>query len=327
MLIQDKAVWDADLDKNLTLMSTLGVDCVSMELPDGPGANQLMDLSTLASATAFFKAAKAKVAAHGMDLRTVLATSGFAEIKRGIAGRDEKIAFLQTVIRAMGAAGIPIMAYNFKLIVSKYLRSAPTKGRGTSTYISFDYDDYLKNPAPPLNPPLSEAQMWDNITYFLKAVIPLAEQHGVRLALHPDDPPMPQGLPPLAGAAHIASNFDQYQRIFDIVPSRSNGMLFCQGCVTEMQGVDVYDAIRHMGSRDKIVMVHFRNVRGEFPKFQETFVDNGDVDMFKAMQAYRDIGFKGPFSLDHSPMFPGAQVANQAFVVGYMRALIQAVYR
>jgi len=327
MLIQDKVVWDANVEKNLALMSTLGVDCVSMELPDGPRANPLMDLSTLDAATAFFKKAKATVAAHKMDLRTVLATSGFTEIKRGIAGRDEKIAFLQNVIQAMGVAGIPILAYNFKLIVSKYLRSAPTPGRGTSTYISFDYDDYLKKPAPPVNPPVSEAQMWDNISYFLKAVIPVAERAGVRLALHPDDPPMPHGLPPLAGAAHIASNFDQYQRIFDIVPSRSNGMLFCQGCVTEMQGVDVYDAIRHMGAIDKIVMVHFRNVRGEFPKFQETFVDNGDVDMVRAMQAYRDIGFKGPFSLDHSPMFSDAQIANQAFVVGYMRALIQTVYR
>ena len=327
MLIQDKVAWNADVESHLALMGTLGVDCVSMELPDDPCANPAMDLSTLALATAFFKKAKATVAAHGMDLRTVLATSGFAQIKRGIAGRDEKIAYLQNVLRAMGAAGIPIMAYNFKLIVSKYLRSAPTPGRGTSTYISFDYDDYLKHPAPAIDPPISEAKMWDNIGYFLKAVIPVAEQAGVRLALHPDDPPMPYGLPPLAGAAHIVSNFEQYQRIFDLVPSRANGMLFCQGCVTEMKGVDVYDAIRHMGSINKIVMVHFRNVRGEFPKFQETFVDNGDVDMLRAMQAYRDIGFKGPFSLDHSPMFPGSAVANQAFVVGYMRALIQAVYR
>ena len=94
-----------------------------------------------------------------------------------------------------------------------------------------------------------------------------------------------------------------------------------------MKGADVYDAIRKMGGMNKIVMVHFRNVRGESPHFQETFVDNGDVDMFRAMQAYRDAGFKGPFSLDHSPMFPGAEVANQAFVIGYLRALIQAVYR
>lgn len=327
MLIQDKVTWDAGIGNRLGLMSTLGIDCVSLELPDTPRGNPLMDLSTLESATAFFKAAKARVAAHNMDLRTVLATSGFAEVKRGIAGRDEKIAHLQNVLRAMGAAGIPIMAYNFKLLVSKNLRSAPTPGRGTAHYISFDYDAYLKNPAPALEEPVSEARMWDNIAYFLKAVIPVAEQSGVRLALHPDDPPMPKGLPPLAGAAHIVSDFDDYQRIFDLAPSHSNGMLFCQGCVTEMQGVDVYEAIRHMGSKDKIVMVHFRNVRGEFPRFEETFVDNGDVDMFRAMQAYRDIGFKGPFSLDHSPMFPGSEIANQAFVVGYMRALIQAVYR
>jgi mannonate dehydratase len=174
---------------------------------------------------------------------------------------------------------------------------------------------------------VSEAQVLDNLTYFLNALIPACEKAGVRMALHPDDPPVPHGTPPLAGAAHIVSTFDDYQRIFDIVPSPSNGMLFCQGCVTEMQGVDVYEAIRHMGSINKIVMVHFRNVRGEFPKFQETFVDNGDVDMYRAMQAYRDVGFKGPFSLDHSPLFAGSEVANQAFVVGYMRALIQAVYR
>jgi mannonate dehydratase len=327
MLIQDKLTWDANVENNLALMSTLGIDCISLELPDGPRANPLIDLSTPDACNAFFKKAKALVAAHNMDLRTVLATSGFAEIKRGIHGRDQKIAFLQNVLRAMGAAGIPIMAYNFKLIVSKYLRSAPTPGRGLSTYISFDYNEYLKKPAPALEPPLSEAQMLENLAYFLKAVIPVAEQAGVRLALHPDDPPVPRGTPALAGAAHIASTFDDYHRIFDLVPSRSNGMLFCQGCVTEMQGVDVYDAIRHMGEIDKIVMVHFRNVRGEFPKFQETFVDNGDVDMVRAMQAYRDVGFKGPFSLDHSPMFAGSEVANQAFVVGYMRALIQAVYR
>ena len=157
----------------------------------------------------------------------------------------------------MGAAGIPILAYNFKLLNSKLLRSAPSKGRGGASYISFDYDEYLKKPAPPIDPPVSEEKMWDNIAYFLKAVIPAAEKAGVRLALHPDDPPVPYGTPALAGAAHIVSSFDQYRRIFGIVPSSSNGMLFCQGCVTEMKGVDVYDAIRQMGSIDKIVMVHF----------------------------------------------------------------------
>jgi len=326
MYIQDKVSWDADIESRLALLRTLGVDCVAIDLPDGQPANGI-DLSTPQSATAFFKQAKTAVQAHGMELRTVLATSGFDEIKRGSTGRDQKIARLLTILDAMGTIGIPIMAYNFKLLNSKLLRSQPTQGRGGATYISFDYGEYLKQPAPPVEPPIAEVQMRDNLTYFLQAMIPVAERSGVRMALHPDDPPVPHGIPPLAGAAHIASSLDQYQQIFDILPSRSNGMLFCQGCVKEMQGVDVYEAIRQMGSLDRIVMVHFRNVRGSFPKFQETFVDDGEVDMYRAMQAYRDVGFTGPFSLDHSPAFPGAQIANQAFVIGYLRALIQAVYR
>jgi len=327
MLIQDKVSWGAGMEDKLRLLKTLGVDCISMDIPDGPRPGGAIDLSSVESATAFFRKAKATVAAHGLDLRTVLATSGFDEIKRGLPGRDAKIEWLSNAVAGMGAAGIPILAYNFKLLVSKHLRSTPTKGRGGAEYISFDYDAYLKNPAPPISPPVSEEKMWDNLGCFLNAVVPVAEQAGVRMALHPDDPPVPHGTPALAGAAHIVSTFDQYRRIFGIVPSTANGMLFCQGCVTEMQGVDVYDAIRQMGAIGKIVMVHFRNVRGEFPRFQETFVDEGDVDMFRAMQAYRDVGFMGPFSLDHSPMFPEAEIANQAFVVGYLRALIQAVYR
>lgn len=325
MLIQDKVTWEGDVDKKLAHLATLGVDCAALELPDPPLAG--MDLSTPESATAFFKQAKARVAEHGLELRTVLATSGFYDIKKGTAGRDQKIALLLNALQGMGAAGIPILAYNFKLLISKDLRSEPTQGRGSAKYISFDYDAYLKKPAVPVSPPISEEQMWNNLTYFLKAMIPVAEKAGVRMALHPDDPPVPHGTPALAGAAHIVSTLDNYQRIFGIVRSSSNGMLLCQGCVTEMKDVNVYDAIRQIGSMDKIVMVHFRNVRGEFPKFQEVFVDNGDVDMFRAMQAYRDVGFKGPFSLDHSPMFPGAEIANQAFAVGYLRALIQAVYR
>jgi len=327
MLIQEKITWDADVDRNLAHLAALGVDCVGFDLPDSHRDGALFDLSSAAAATAFFKEAKARVAAHGMELRTVQATNGFDEVKRGLPGRDAKIEFLQHVVQAMGANGIPVLAYNFKILNSKFLRSQPTIGRGGASYISFDYAAYLKNPATPIEPPITAEKMLDNLGYFLKAIVPVAEKGGVRMALHPDDPPVPHGTPSLTGAAHIASNLEDYRRIFGLAPSAANGMLFCQGCVKEMQDMDVYDAIRAMGAIDKIVMVHFRNVRGSFPKFQEVFVDNGDVDMFRAMQAYRDVGFKGPFSLDHSPAFPGSQIANQAFVIGYLRALIQAVYR
>jgi mannonate dehydratase len=114
-----------------------------------------------------------------------------------------------------------------------------------------------------------------------------------------------------------------------MVPSPYNAMLFCQGCVAEM-GEDVPAAIRRIGSQGKIVYVHFRNIRGTPKKFQEVFIDEGDVDMLAAMQAYKEVGFEGPFMMDHTPRFPNAEStwwAGRAFAVGYMRALIQTVYR
>ena len=125
----------------------------------------------------------------------------------------------------------------------------------------------------------------------------------------------------------IVSTLDQYERIFGMVPSDANAMLFCQGCVTEM-GVDVYDAIRRIGSQGKIVYVHFRNVKGAGHYFEEVFIDEGDVDMLKAMQVYKEIGFEGPFMMDHTPGIPGQHggLAGHALAAGYMRAAIQAVY-
>jgi len=172
MIIQEKMTWDGEVDRKLAHLATLGIDCVALDLPDPLPRDSRIDLSTPESAMAFFRKAQAMVAAHGMELRTVLATNGFYEIKKGGPGRDQKIAVLLNAVRAMGAAGVPILAYNFKLLNSKDLRSQPTKGRGNAHYISFDYDEYLKKPAAPVDPPVSEAQMWDNITYFLNAMIP-----------------------------------------------------------------------------------------------------------------------------------------------------------
>ncbi|MEZ4732896.1 MAG: mannonate dehydratase [Caldilineaceae bacterium] len=156
--------------------------------------------------------------------------------------------------------------------------------------------------------------------------MPVAEAAGVRMALHPDDPPIPE---PLGGVPRIVSTLEQYKRIFKLAPSPCNAMLFCQGCVTEM-GVDVYAAIREIGALGKIVYVHFRNVRGSLAHFEEVFLDEGDVDMVRAMQTYRDIGFNGPFMMDHTPQFGPDGVgwwAGRAYAVGYIRALIQGVYR
>ena len=166
--------------------------------------------------------------------------------------------------------------------------------------------------------------MWENIAWFLERILPVAEECGVRMALHPDDPPIPE---PMGGAARIVSTLEQYERIFAMAPSDSNAMLFCQGCVTEM-GVDVLASIRRIGALGKIAYVHFRNVRGSRRYFEEVFVDEGDVDMFRAMQTYREAGFEGPFMMDHTPSIPGDRGgrSGHALATGFMRAMIQAVY-
>ena len=147
----------------------------------------------------------------------------------------------------------------------------------------------------------------------------------MRIALHPDDPPIPD---PLGGATRIVGSLDNYERIFSMVPGRSNGMLFCQGCVAEM-GEDVIKAIHRIGSQDKIVFVHFRDIRGTPYKFQEVFIDEGDNDMLRAMEAYKAVGYDGPIMLDHTPGIPADPTgrAGHAYANGYVKALIQAVYR
>jgi mannonate dehydratase len=171
-------------------------------------------------------------------------------------------------------------------------------------------------------PALSEAQMWSNITYFLRAVIPVAEEAGVRMALHPDDPP----ISPVLGTACIIRSHAALRRVVEeIAPSDQNGLEFCQGTVSEMPD-DVYEAIRYFGERKKISYVHFRNVSGKVPDFDETFIDDGYVDMWKAMTLYRAVRFDGVFIEDHVPAITGDTPhghRSRAFAMGYAGGLVR----
>ena len=172
----------------------------------------------------------------------------------------------------------------------------------------------------------TDEDMWDNVTYFLEAVIPVAEQAGVRMGLHPDDPP----ISPIGGIARVFRSHEALKQLVDRVPSDCNGLAFCQGTISEMPG-NVLDAIRHFGSRDQIRYVHFRFVSGTVPAFEETFIDAGHVDPMEAMLAYREAGFDGPMIDDHVPHLPfdgdGPQQRSHAFALGYMKALMDHVGR
>jgi mannonate dehydratase len=325
MHIEELLMHDQFNDENLAFLRALGVDFVSTYLHDRAAVGRVFDPGKVGSVAEYFAQAKARAAGHGLKFNSFVA-SAWDEFILGGAQRDERIEEWLNIIRGLGRAGIPVLGYNFRLGGAVY-RTAPTPGRGGAAYSTFNHAEYLRQPLA-AGGAVSNEQMWENLVYFLGKVVPVAEAAGVRMALHPDDPPVPGHYSPLAGIAHVLSSIGQFKRAFAAVPSDCNGMLFCQGCVTEMQDTNVYEAIGQLGAMNKIVLVHFRAVRGSFPNFRETFIDEGDVDMLRAMQTYRDTGFNGPFILDHSPDLAqsGRNWAGRAFAIGYMRALIQVVY-
>jgi len=241
--------------------------------------------------------------------------------------RDREIDDICQMIRNSARAGIPALKYNLPLLGVP--RTASTPGRGGARYSTFVYDEASQDP------PLTEAGVvgsdvyWERITYFLTRVIPVAEEYKVRMACHPQDPGMPKGKG-FRGVETVLGSVEGLRRFIEISPSPYHGFNFCQGTVSEMltkPGEQIYDVIRYFGSRKKIFNVHFRNIRGGFLRFQETFIDDGDVDMLKALRVYKEVGFDGMMMPDHVPTIEGDTRGAQAFAFtfGYIKALIAAV--
>jgi mannonate dehydratase len=253
--------------------------------------------------------------------------------------RDAQMEGLKAILRTMGRVGIPVMGYNFSY-ANVWGRTPSTAARGGAKSVG-----YFADQAPPETPipngevwnvvydrsappgdigTVSEEVLWERFGRFLEELVPVAEEAGVRLAMHPADPP----LPALRRTARLVWKPEHYQRLLDVVPSYYNACEFCQGTIAEMDGeMDVYEAIERYAAQDKIAYVHFRNVRGKVPQFYETFVDDGDVDMAKALRLYHRHGFDGVLIPDHTPAMECAAPwhAGMAYALGYMRAALQAI--
>ena len=271
---------------------------------------------------------KKRVEAAGMALAAVenVYFEWYDRIARGQPGRDQQIENWQKTLRNMGEAKIPVLGYHF-MALGVWRTSGTKLGRGGAQVTSYDHSLVKGAPVPDWGP-LSDDQMWDNVTYFLKAVIPVAEQAGVKMGLHPDDPPVPS----IGGVARIFRSHAALRRLTEeICPSEFNGLEFCQGTVSEMPD-DVYEAISYFGTRKKIFYVHFRNVSGKVPVFDETFIDEGYVDMYRAMQIYKDVGFDGPMIDDHVPKIVDDNAwdgpyRSEAYAMGYYKAFIDVLRR
>ena len=244
------------------------------------------------------------------------------KIKLGLPGRDEEIENYIAALHAIGKAGIPVVCYDFMAGIDWYRTNMHLPGRGGCSSVSFNIRDVPKGLTQWGR--ISEEKMWDNITYFLKAVIPEAEKAGVKMALHPDDPPVPE----LRGIARIIISPDAYRRVMNIVPSPVNGVTF-EISVYYLMGANLEAVAREFGREKKIFYIHARNLRGTRDNFVETFQDNGAIDFGKVFQALHDSGVHVPLRPDHDPILdgetnvqPGYGVLGKIFAIGYIKGIL-----
>lgn len=246
------------------------------------------------------------------------------KVQLGQPGRDQDIETYRAFLRNLGKLGVPVASYDFHPANTYTTSMVPLHGYTTR---QFDVADFrAKVEKRQFDREYSADEIWANYTYFMKAVLPVAEEAGVTLALHPDDPPLEK----MNGVAKLFTHYDGYRRAEQIAGGSKNwGLTFCVGTWSEggaQMGKNVLEMIRDFGGRGKLFEIHFRNVTGPLPHFEETLPDQGYVDMYQVMRALRQVKFNGAIEPDHVPRLAGDSGINRAgtaYCIAYMKALLK----
>ncbi len=305
-------------DEDLQFVRQLGVEYVN--IPTG-GEN-----STLEN----FLRLRKKVEACGLKVWNIGNSNvhNMEEVTLNLPGRDRKIEEYKTYLQNLGRAGIYYTTYAH--MGNGIWSTQREMTRGGASARAFDLakadkgywaDKVFTGPLTH-GRTFSKQEIWDNYTYFIRAVVRVAEEEGIRIGIHPDDPPVPElgGIPRC-----VFSSFDGYKRALELADSPNVGMCLCVGCWLEggtLMGKDVLETISYFGQRRKLFKVHFRNVNAPLPHFVETFLDDGYMDMYKVMKALYEVGFDGAVIADHIPAMAGGTKTGTAHSIGYMNALL-----
>jgi mannonate dehydratase len=249
--------------------------------------------------------------------------------------RAKHIENVKQIIRSLGEAGIPIMGYNFSLAgVAGRVTGPYARGGAVSVGMEGPCDtpiplgmiwNMVYDPDAPAGnqPAITHEELWRRLKGFLDEVLPVAEAVGVRLAAHPDDPP----LPTLRGQPRLVYQPRHYQTLIDLNPSPANALEFCIGSLAEMTEGDIYDTVDRYSAQQRLGYIHFRNVTGKVPSYRETFIDDGDVDMVRVLQILARNRFEGVLIPDHTPQMNGSAPwhTGMAYTLGYMRAAMKCL--
>lgn len=248
-----------------------------------------------------------------------------SRIKLGLDGRDEDIERFCRMLQNMGELGIPLLCYNFMAQIGWFRSNVGVAGRGGALVSQFDLKEV---PAAPTEagevPP---EKIWENYRYFIQQVMPAAEKAGIRMALHPDDPP----LPALRGIGRIFDTPEAFERAYSLAPSPSNGVTFCRANF-KLMGVDLPEWIRRFAAQKRLFFLHLRDVRGTAEHFVEVFHDESPTELIDTLKTCQDAGFDGPLRCDHVPTMagemdsePGYGTLGRLFAVGYILGLMDAL--
>ncbi|MEO1997796.1 MAG: mannonate dehydratase [Planctomycetaceae bacterium] len=313
-------------DDTLTFIKQCGVDDVQLNTPGLPGETRWehADLARLVDHAA------------GFDVRLIAIENvpiAFVDkILLGQAGREQQLNNMVHTVNNLARAGIPILGYSFMPTgVWRTASDRPVRGGALATAFDNIVAQQITPEAPNANRALSctgvdreitEEEIWDNYCWYVERILPVCEQAGVRLALHPDDPPVPQ----LGGVGRVFRNFENFQRAMQTFDSPLHGLNFCHGCWSEMRGgAGVVEAIRWFGERGKIHYVHLRDVQGGAEDFTECWLGDGNCDPVESIRALQETGFRGFLMPDHVPHMLGDTDwchRGRAWTAGYIKALI-----
>ncbi len=311
-------------EEKIPLSQQLGVDRAVINvcsqktpLPDGGG----WDFAPFKSKVESFLQA-------GIKPEVVEGPTPLERTKLGLSGRDEEIEVFCKLLEVMDSLDIRTVCYNWMPVIGWFRSRKNIPARGGATVTGYCHKDVEGEPLTEFGE-VTQKQLWENLEYFLKAVVPVAERHDIRLAVHPDDPPVPA----IRGISRILISPEALKKVTELISSEYNGITFCQGSIGA-EGADVPKTLSKFAQMKKIFFAHFRDIRGTAEHFRETFHEDGQTAMYKCMKLYYEYGLDCCIRPDHVPTMlgeecsqPGYSVMGNLFAVGYMKGLMEAAQK